>query len=66
MEYKEFSYRILTEWSDADGCYVARVPAFPLLAAHGETASEAAAEAQSAAESMLGILGNDAPPPDKT
>ena len=60
-----FPYRILTEWSDADGCWVARVPALPNLAAHGDTASEAAGEAEKAGELMVDALGPKAPPPDR-
>lgn len=61
-----FPYRILTEWSDADACWVARVPALPNLAAHGDTAAEAAGEAESAGELMIEVLGPKAPPPDRS
>ncbi len=60
----KFPYRILTEWSDDDACYVARVPAFPNLAAHGATAGDAASEAQIAAEGMIEVLGDKAPASD--
>ena len=44
-------YRIVVAWSDEDGCYVARVPAFgPAISAHGDTPDEAAREARVAAE----------------
>lgn len=59
-----FPYRMVTDWSDVDGCFVARVPALPNLAAHGATAAKAAAEAQKAAEMMIEVLGDDAPPSD--
>src|SRR5688572_21522615 len=61
---KKFPYRILAEWSEADECYVARVPAFPNLAAHGDTAAEATAEAQTAAAAMIDVLGDKAPASD--
>jgi antitoxin HicB len=63
-----FPYRIFVEWSDDDQLYIARVPAFPGLAAHGDTAQDAAHEAQVAAEGMLEVLAEDgeAPPPSDT
>lgn len=61
-----FPYRIVAEWSEADACYVARVPAFPNCAAHGDTLAEAASEAQQAAEMMAAVLGAKAPPSDLT
>lgn len=48
-----FRYRIVTEWSDEDGAFIARVPALAGCAAHGETPEAAAKEARTAA---LGIL----------
>lgn len=51
-------YRIIVAWSDADACYVARVPAFgPAVAAHGETPDEAAREARIAAELCIESMG---------
>lgn len=50
---KPFRYRLVVEWSDEDECFVARVPALPGCAAHGETAEEAAREGISAAEGIL-------------
>lgn len=60
-----FPYRIVTEWSEADACFVARVPALPSCAAHGDTAAEAASEVQTAAKLMLDVLGDAAPAPDQ-
>lgn len=60
-------YRIVTEWSDQDECYIARAPAFPGLAAHGDSAAEAAREAEVAAKGMLAVLRGQRqtpPPPD--
>lgn len=62
-----FKYRILVEWSDEDNCYVARAPAFPGLAAHGDTVEAATHEAREAAEGMLEAMAEDgepAPAPD--
>lgn len=59
-----FPYRMVTDWSEADECFVARVPALPNCAAHGDTAAEAAAEAQRAAELMIDVLGDKAPASD--
>jgi antitoxin HicB len=51
-----FPYRILVEWSAPDEAYVARVPALPGCAAHGESEAEAAHEARVAAEGILGAM----------
>lgn len=61
-----FRYRIVTEWSDEDGAFIARVPALAGCAAHGATPEAAAKEAREAA---LGILESmhahsDTPPPE--
>jgi antitoxin HicB len=64
-----FRYRIVTEWSDEDEAFVARVPAFPGCAAHGSTSATAAKEAQSAAEAMLEVMSKRRiarPPEDAT
>lgn len=59
-----FPYRILTEWSDEDKAYLARVPAIRNCVAHGESVEDAVREVQVAAGLMLEVLGEDAPPPD--
>jgi predicted RNase H-like HicB family nuclease len=63
-----FKYRIVTEWSDEDRAFVARVPALgPGCMAHGETEGEAAKEARKAAQLMLEVIadeGKAAPPED--
>lgn len=59
-----FPYRILTEWSDEDGAWIARVPALRNCAAHGDTPAAAAAEAEAAATAMAEVLGTNAPPAD--
>ena len=41
-------YSFTVQWSDADECYVARVPGFPGLGAHGDTPDEALREIQAA------------------
>jgi predicted RNase H-like HicB family nuclease len=50
---KTFKYRIVTEWSDEDDTFIARVPALPGCAAHGKTPEAAAKEAREAAETIL-------------
>jgi antitoxin HicB len=62
-----FPYRVLVEHSAEDDAYVARVPAFEGLAAHGESPEAAAQEARVAAEGMLASLrkrGRRVPEPD--
>jgi antitoxin HicB len=61
-----FRYRIVTEWSDEDQAFIARVPAFPGCIAHGKTAEQATHEAEHAAKLMLDVLREDkkAPPPE--
>jgi len=63
---KPFRYRIVVEWSDEDGAFIARVPALPGCAAHGGTADDAAREARHAAEAILRVLleDGDKPPPE--
>jgi len=41
-DIKKYTYRI--EWSEDDGCHVARCIEFPSLAAHGDTIEEALKE----------------------
>ncbi len=62
-----FRYRILVEWDERDGVYVARVPAIRACSAHGDSPALAARNAQEAALAMLAVLredGDPAPPPD--
>lgn len=60
-----FQYRIVTEWSQEDECFIARVPAFPGLAAHGDSAARAAEEAVAAAQLMLEEMAeSDQRPPE--
>jgi antitoxin HicB len=64
-----FPYRVQTEWSEEDGVYVARVPAFEGLAAHGDTPEDATREARAAAEGMIASLRSHrrpVPPSDST
>lgn len=60
---ERFPYPVLVAWSDEDECYVARVPPFFGLAAHGDTLLAAVAEAQRAAGAMVDVLGEQAPKP---
>lgn len=62
-----FPYRIVVEWSVENRLFVARLPAFPGLAAYKETAIQAILAAQLAAEAMLEAMndaGEVAPPSD--
>jgi antitoxin HicB len=63
-----FGYRIVTEWSNEDQAFIARVPALAGCAAHGETPEEAAREAREAAAGILASMDahNEMPPPDDT
>lgn len=64
---QQFKYRITVQWSDEDSVYVARVPALPGCAAHGDTEAEAAHEARIAAEGILTVMkkhNEPLPPPD--
>ena len=64
-----FLYRVLTEWSDEDRRYVARVPALPGASGDGRTAAEATREAQVSAELILASMkqhGRPPPDPDST
>ena len=67
MEEQQFRYRVIAEWSEEDQCFVARAPAFPGLAAHGDTVEDATREARVAGEAMLETLeeqGTAAPAED--
>ena len=62
-------YRIVVAWSDDDECFVARVPAFVGVAAHGDSAEAAVAEARIALGAVLAVLeedGIEAPESDQT
>jgi antitoxin HicB len=63
-----FGYRIVTEWSNEDQAFIARVPALAGCAAHGETPEGAAKEAREAAAGILASMEahNETPPPDDT
>ena len=64
-----FPYKIVTEWSDRDQIFIARVGAIRNCAAHGDTAEDAAREVQIAAKLILeerASLGLKPPPPDGT
>src|SRR5438132_81358 len=66
---QEFHYRIVVEWSAEDGVFVARVPAFPGCAAHGDSPEKAAREGRRAASLMIDVLredGDPLPPEDAT
>lgn len=62
-----FPYRIVTEWSEEDACYVARVPALGYVAAHGASADEATREVIAAGELAIESMrahGDPIPAPD--
>lgn len=69
MKEEPFRYRIIVEWSEEDAAYVSRVPALPGVAAHGDTAADAAREARTAAAGALEVMrehGEPLPPADVT
>lgn len=47
------SFEVLIDYSDEDGCYVARVPALKYCTAIGDTYEEAAREIQDAIKGWL-------------
>jgi antitoxin HicB len=57
-----FRYRIVTEWSEEDQVFVARVPALPGCSAHGDSPERAAKEARIAAEAILDVMHEDGDP----
>lgn len=62
-----FPYRIVVKWSEPDDAFVARVPALPACAAHGETEARAIEEVHAAAKGILAVMrdtGRAVPPPD--
>lgn len=62
-----FPYRIVVEWSEEDDAFVARVPALPGCAAHGDTEAEAVQEARVAADLIVKAMKarkRKIPPPD--
>ncbi len=64
---KPFKYRVVTEWSDEDEAFIARVPALPGCAAHGDTVEKAGREARSAALGIIDVMrahGDALPPED--
>ena len=62
-------YRIVVAWIGDDECFVARVPAFVGVAAHGDSPEEAVAEARIALRCVLNVMeedGIEAPESDQT
>jgi predicted RNase H-like HicB family nuclease len=61
-----FGYRIVTEWSNEDQAFIARVPALVGCAAHGATPEDAAREAREAAAGILDSIEahHETPPPE--
>jgi len=63
-----FKYSINLIWSDADECYVANIPEFPGLSAHGYSPEEAVEEAHAAADLFVEDIvasGGQVPKPTK-
>ena len=50
-------YEMNVQWSEEDGAYVARFPAWPGIAAHGATAEEAVHEATVALQLAIEVAG---------
>lgn len=59
---EKFPYGIQVAWSPEDEAYVARVPALPGCAAHGDTPASAIEEAQEAATAMLEVMAERGDP----
>jgi antitoxin HicB len=62
-----FPYRAVVEWSQEDECFVARAPAFEVLAAHGDTPEAAIHELHVAGEATVALMretGRPVPEPD--
>ena len=61
------NYRMTIRWSEADECFVAHFPAFPLVMADGPTPEAAAAQGRIALNGVLDVLykhGDEIPEPD--
>lgn len=68
-EATPFSYKIVTNWDDHEGAFVARMPALPGLSVDGPTEEDAIREACEVAKWMLENLverGRPLPPSDLT
>ncbi len=64
----EDRYSTTIGWSDADGCFVARIPQLPFTGAHGDTFEEALENARDAVASTLEALretGDPIPEPSQ-
>lgn len=61
-----FPYKLIVKWSPSLNCYIAKVPAFPMLMVVGDTLTEAVSGAENSAKMMIEALGHDAPKPDLT
>ena len=57
-------YSVLIQWSEEDGCFIASVPEWPYITAHGDTREEAAREIGIALEGAIKCAkdANTAPP----
>ena len=62
-------YKVVVGWNERDECFVAKVPAFPGLAAHGSTPENAVSEVRVALGAAIELLeedGVEAPEADQT
>ena len=60
-------YRMLVEWNEEDSVFIARAPAFPYIAAHGETEVDAVRELGVAVGGVVESMrkhGDPVPPPE--
>jgi len=67
MKHTIKDYIMTIRWSEADECFIAHFPAFPLVMADGQTPEEAATEAHLALKLALDVLyerGRKIPEPD--
>lgn len=62
MKTEALKYRVFIEWSEDDGVYVARVPAFPGCTADGTTIEKAAKEIYIVLSSVIEDMKEDGDP----
>lgn len=53
------NYSRVIQWSDADNCYIATVPEFAHVAAHGDTPEEACREVGIALRGVLEVYAEE-------
>lgn len=54
-----FTYRVLLQWSEEDDAYIATIPEWSGVNAHGDTPEQAARELQQAAHNYAAVYAED-------